>query len=259
MHSRPRRILYAILLAAPAALVISSPADNAAAIACPSSADNERVGVQWYVTPSENVVHGYRARINLRTSGNLCTGNANSFVSPWIGVYGPNGSSGISQIGWGLDDLGYCKFWEYNNNEGYDTGPMDYQCGTHNSGDMTYFKVHRAPNSRGEWTFVEADCGTDSTYTNCNRKSSGPLESELSPAEAGSWQETNFGGLDCPNVFMGSASAPTLFGGTDPIQGQGQNDNWGVRVQDYYDFASCRHYASGLATDDTLTTYDDRN
>ena len=231
----------------------------AAAVTCPASPNFDFLTEHW--DPSDHIIAGFRAPIVLRTRGSVCSPDGH--VDNWVAVESLDGNGGISQIGWRHDAAtGYCRFWEYNTDHGYDSGPRFYDCGLNSDGDEIWFKVEQWYNSStdlyywGMW-----DCG--GSWTSCTAKGGGPRTGYLGAVLGAVDAESNYGGSACTNLMMGSSGYRVRFGeGQSPDEIRGQRTflgSYSVRSLTYYDQADCPDYASNEHTDSTFRTYDTRN
>jgi hypothetical protein len=233
--------------------LFTSAEHPAQAVTCPA-VDYDFLQNGW--SPSDGSIAGFRSSIELRKNGSVCS--PDGFASPWVGVQS-NTNGGISQIGWDHESsLGYCRFWEYNDGHGYDSGPIDSRCGTDAAGAVRFYQV--------EDTYVAAlhqhyysiyDCGT-ADWSSCGELSGGPVVSDLGSVNAVAASEVDYGGTACTNDMMGTQTNPTNWGGnTIYIKGQKDfNGSWAIRSLSYSDLAGCGEYKSPLHTDGLFQVYD---
>jgi hypothetical protein len=229
--------------------------------ACPASTHYDFLGGAW--TPTSNDITGFRAPIVLRIDSALCnSGNPAGATSVWVAVQSRDLNGGIVQIGWShIQGVGYCRFWEYNNDHGYETHAQTYSCAG-SDGDEVLFKVSQWYSSQEDRYFWGMyDCGT-ADWSSCTLKSGGPTTTDVGDVFATPSSEVNYGGTGCTIEMMGSKNYRVRFGeGNDPMKGQKSFTSWTVRSIDYsVDLSDCNvDYLSDEMTDSTFRTYDLRN
>jgi hypothetical protein len=240
------------------ALLLRAPifAGQAQAVICPGQLDYDFLNNYWQ--PTDDLVAGFRAPIVLRTDGATCT-TSPSFTSSWVGVVGQT-NPGISQIGWVNFGGLYCRFYEWNNNHGTDTGIVTYGSCADPSATEIWYKVQQWYNSStGLYYWGVYDCG--SGWGACAAKAGGPRTNYIGAVVGIVTAESNFGGASCTNVQMGSSGFRVRFGEpASPIEGQRTyNGLWDVRPLAFVDDAQCASYASNDHNDSNMKTYDTRN
>lgn len=164
-------------------------------------------------------------------------------------------------MGWDHEQgTGYCRFYEWNDGHGFDTGPIDSRCGSDAGGTTRFYKVEETynPDTR-VYYYSDYDCGT-SGWSNCTDLSQGPSISDLGSVNSPVASETNYGGTACTDELMGSSSKTTLYGGgSEPIKGQKSfGGTYSTRPLVYIG-PVCSDYRSPTHSDSTFEVYDSRN
>jgi hypothetical protein len=256
LQARAVRIILALTMSL---VWLPLAAQPAGAVTCPGQADRAFRSENW--NPTNDSPAGFRAPVVLRRSGTLCSPYGTS--SSWVGIESIV-NLGIAQIGWIHESgIGYCRFWEWADGQGYDTGPILYgNCGDSDATEIL-FKVSEWFNpDEQNYDLSLYDCGTVD-WGSCTSKSTGPRVDKISSREALVSSEVNFGGSDCTptNEMMGSQGYRVRFGETDDtIKGQNSpGATFGVRSLSYEHPGVCSHYVGEDPTDETFRTYDDRN
>jgi hypothetical protein len=221
---------------------------------CPGTLNYDFIQDRW--EPADQANAGFRAPIELRKNGDVCSDNG--VVYEWVGIFTNGSNGGISQIGWAdYYPMGYCRFWYWDNGNGSNSGVMFNHCGDDSIGTSRFFKVEET-NYSGTHRYSIYDCGTGGWGT-CNSLDNGPGVNSIGDVNAGALTESPTG-QNCKNIIMGSSGNPTVFGGgPGDIQGMKQlSGSWDVRSLDYIGPA-CSHYDTGTHSDSQMKTYDDRN
>jgi len=196
-------LVASVALCGPPALAGSSvvkPADPT----CPSgSVQDTQVISEW--RPSNGIVDGIRAPVELRTDGLLCT-DYSPYIVPvlydWIGIESSNNTE-IAQIGWehtfGSDGSEYCRFWAIDGGE----NPTSYDC----TGQMNKVYVYFRIQVDVDQTYQIDDCGTEGDFNDCTQENAN--ESVFSSAYDVSSSEALYA---CTTEILGDNADPVNFG-----------------------------------------------
>jgi hypothetical protein len=175
-----------------------------------------------------------------------------------IETAGSGTGGGISQRGWiHLSGVGYCRFWEWNDNQGTDTDPKLQHCGDDAGGDRRFFKIEKLwIQAEHIYTYAIYDCGT-SDWTTCTLDDAGPNSANFGNSIGTTDAEVHYGGANCTDDMLGSSNNQVQWGGTPAITGMlNVGGSWYVKPLDYLDLAGCGQYKSPTHTDDTFNVYD---
>lgn len=210
MRSALYRLLLSTLLVVGAAFYTPSAMAKPAIPAdpqCPSENDVQVWG-QW--APTNGIVNGIRAPVELRTDGLLCLNEPGFLpaVTEYIGIEN-SAATRIAQIGFqhhftsgGVVEN--CRFWATG------TGtPTFYDCTGQTDHETVYFMI----DTDVDQNYSIGDCGTDGDFDNCTQKSDS--QAVFTSAFDLSSSEANYA---CTEQILGSNPDPVTFG----------NNNWGL-------------------------------
>ena len=154
---------------------------------------------------------------------------------------------------------GYCRFWEWNDNQSYDTYPQLTHCGDDQDGDHLNFKIEKLWQPKFSlYTYAIYNCGTSGwSGSSCALVSDGPDSDFFGDSIGVPVAEVHYGGSSCTDDMLGSSNAESKWGGSDPIEGmQAVNGSYQVRPLNYVDHADCSQFVSDVHADDTFKVYD---
>lgn len=245
------------MLVVGAASLIFLPGFSAQATACPNLAIDFQDEV-W--APGANV-NAFRAPLVFRKNGSVCSPEGTSSI--WIAIQASAGTQngGISQRGWiHASGLGYCRFWEWNDNLGNpdsDSGVQVQHCGDDADGAVRDLKVAKAYiQAEHIYTYAIYDCGT-SGWSTCTLEDAGPDSSNFGNSWGAAAAEVHYGGVLCTDDMLGSQNQQVKWGGADPIQGIKELGGvWDVRPLTYQDRSICGQFVSPTHTDSQFNVYD---
>jgi hypothetical protein len=240
-------------------LVLTTLVTPQAALAnsCPGDISIGFLNEHW--KPDAQIA-GFRAPLVFRKSGSVCT--PGGFSATWVGIEagGATGTGhGISQMGFLHEPGSYCRFWEWNDNSGYDTQPQLAHCGDDQDGDSLNFKIAKLWQPRFNfYSLAIYNCGTSGwTNTDCNLVSDGPDADTFGNMIGATDAEVHY---SCTDNILGSQNAQSKWGGNDPIEGMPfVNGSYDVKTLTYHDTSGCSEYVSSTHTNDTFKVYDSNN
>ncbi len=224
---------------------------------CPSSKASDFVSEAWY--PTDAVVAGIRAPVQLRTDGTVCSGGPEpGFAATYVAINNTAGSE-IDQIGFihvydsSLGAGKYCRFWAIDGG-----GAHAYLCAHDSNDTYVYFQVIEFydPDTRQNYYSAE-DCGTVGGYDSCTSHNSS--QQAFASAFAFVSAETDFGRAACTVKIMGSASDEENIGNSSyAVEGEHHiGDSWGTKTM-IGSPGVCVDY-SGEFSNTALDTWDTRN